>query len=153
MRYASDLFSRLAIIFVYVPRFPDEIGATWAYATMLLSWSASGGFRNFMRAWRESHLIGGWQSTSLALYITFTALRFATHPHLKSDKAEDRAVLYYFLFPVGVVCECWILMRIIPIGSPVGSIITATTLFIRILGISLPFHLLRSANLESLRVW
>jgi hypothetical protein len=69
---------RLIITWILSIKFPNEIGQTAAYPAMLVCWSITAIFRNFQRAWRESHLIGGWQSTTLSLYIGFMALRYSS---------------------------------------------------------------------------
>jgi len=67
---------RVSITWIFSARFPAAVGDTLAYPLMLLAWSIMGLFRNFQRTWRESNLIGGWQSTSLSWYIIFTAIRY-----------------------------------------------------------------------------
>lgn len=66
---------RLAITWILSPLFPLDVGSTTTYPCMLLAWSITGLFRNFQRTWRETHLIGGWQSNSLSLYISLVYLR------------------------------------------------------------------------------
>jgi len=76
LRFAMRMIVRLSITWILAAKFPNETGDTFAYPIMLLSWSILGIFRNFQRTWRESRLIGGWQSTSLPLYIALVAVRF-----------------------------------------------------------------------------
>jgi len=124
---------RLLITWVLSARFPVETGDTPAYTIMLLAWSIMGLFRNFQRTWRESHLIGGWQSTSLSLYISFTALRLYTF----APEIDCRALLYYVLFPMSVVCECWIFLRIMMNVSILSRIAIMILLMIHTFGMSL----------------
>jgi hypothetical protein len=76
VRFPLRMVFRLTITWILSPVFPLDVGHTRTYPCMLLAWSITGLFRNFQRTWRETHLIGGWQSNSLSLYISLVYLRF-----------------------------------------------------------------------------
>jgi len=80
VRFPLRMVFRLTIMWILSPVFPLDVGHTRTYPCMLLAWSITGLFRNFQRTWRETHLIGGWQSNSLSLYISLVYLRFPKHP-------------------------------------------------------------------------
>ena len=76
LRFTMRMIFRLSITWRLSTRFPVAVGDTLAYPLILLAWSIMGLLRNFQRTWRESNLIGGWQSASLSWYITLTAIRY-----------------------------------------------------------------------------
>jgi hypothetical protein len=81
VRFPLRMMFRMTITWILSPLFPLDVGRTRTYPCMLLAWSITGLFRNFQRTWRETHLIGGWQSNSLSLYISLVYLRFPpSHP-------------------------------------------------------------------------
>jgi len=67
---------RLSVVWILSSSFPIAVGDTKAYPIMILIWSLTGAIRNIQRAWRETHLVGGWESLSLSVYIGYTLARY-----------------------------------------------------------------------------
>jgi hypothetical protein len=135
MLFLVQMSIRLSITCILAVKFPIETGDTIAYPIMLLSWSLTGIFHNLQRTCRKSHLIGGWESKSLNLYIILTASRSVTP--FNPSILTTRVASLYVLFPVGVVCECWIFGRISSEISLFSKIAIAIMVVIYVFGMSL----------------
>jgi hypothetical protein len=135
MLFSIQISIRLWINCILAVKFPIQTGDTIAYPIVLLSWSLTGIFRNLHRTWRQSRLIGGWESNTLNLYILLTASRSVTLSN--SSILTIRVVSYYVLFPLGVVCECWIFYRISSEISLFSKIAIAIMMVIYVFGMPL----------------
>lgn len=132
--FTTRMIVRLGITWILPAMYP-QMGDSPAYTLMLFSWSVLGVFRNFQRSWRRTRVIGGWESESLSLYISLVALRYIDSPCSPSllesrsqvshswfaslITVDNRAIMYYALYPLGSLCESWILFRIL---SQVGML-------------------------------
>ena len=141
MRFPLRMVFRLTITWILSPLFPLHVEQTRMYPCMLLAWGITGLFRNLQRSWRETHLIGGWESNSLSLYISLTYLRFPPLPNTPYWSSptrlncDIRGVIYYALFPLGVFCECWIFWSVARHVWVVVAVPMAMMVVVHVIGI------------------
>lgn len=92
--FIMQMMVRLGITWILAPMYPFEMGGSKVYSTMLVSWSLLGICRNFQRSWRATKAVGGWESSSLSLYISLVALRCVESPVLPNSPRS--------LYPIGL---------------------------------------------------